>query len=103
MTIKATVTTDLDKTVTRVTVPGPMGPPSIVPGPQGDQGIQGIQGDQGIQGIPGEDRISYASDIDISNLEDGSILMYSTSNSEWIAKNDLTPDSGEFIITGGNF
>jgi hypothetical protein len=81
MTIKATVTTDLDKTVTRVTVPGP----------------------QGIQGVPGEDRISYASDIDISNLEDGSILMYSTSNSEWIAKNDLTPDSGEFIITGGNF
>ncbi len=97
MTIKATVTTTSNNIVTRVTVPGPIGPASTEIGPQGIQGIQGIQGP------PGEDRISYASDINTSSLADGSILMYSSENDEWIAKNDLTPLSGEFQITGGNF
>lgn len=43
------------------------------PGPQGPQGPAGIQ------------NISEASDVDTSNIEDGSILIYSQSSEKWVA------------------
>lgn len=43
------------------------------PGPQGPQGPAGIQD------------ISQANDIDISNLENGSVLVYSQNDEKWVA------------------
>lgn len=43
------------------------------PGPQGPQGPAGIQ------------NISQANDIDISNLENGSVLVYSQNDEKWVA------------------
>lgn len=43
------------------------------PGPQGAQGPAGIQ------------TISEATDVDSSNLENGSILIYSQSSEKWVA------------------
>lgn len=43
------------------------------PGPQGPRGPAGIQ------------NISEASDVDTSNIEDGSILIYSQSSEKWVA------------------
>ena len=43
------------------------------PGPQGPQGPAGIQ------------NISQANDMDISNLENGSVLVYSQNDEKWVA------------------
>lgn len=81
MTIKATVTTNADKPVVKILIPGPAGPI----GPAGASGI------------------GTAEDVDTSQLDDGSMLMYSGSAEKWVAKNDLEPETGTLILSGGNF
>jgi hypothetical protein len=65
-----------------------------VPGPKGDSGAAATASNLNLNEI---------SNINSTNLADGSILMYSTSTSKWIAKNDLTPETGDIILSGGNF
>lgn len=43
------------------------------------------ENEPGPQGPPGVTKISDATDVDDSNLEDGSILIYSQSNDMWVA------------------
>ena len=85
-------------------------------GPSGIQGIQGIQGATGLgatgatgatgaigpvgaTGPTGITEISLASDVNISALAAGSLLIYNTSTSKWDAKNTLDSqalDCGQF-------
>jgi hypothetical protein len=65
-----------------------------VPGPKGDPGTV----------VAGESlNLSDLADINTTNVTDGSVLMYSTSTSKWIAQNDLTPETGTIVLSGGNF
>jgi len=41
--------------------------------------------------------------VDTTSLTDGSMLMYSESTGKWIAQNHITPETGNLIISGGNF
>lgn len=65
-----------------------------VPGPKGDTGPAVSASDINLNNL---------SNINSTNLADGSILMYSASTSKWVAKNDLTPETGDIILSGGNF
>lgn len=47
------------------------------------------------QGPPGVTRISYADDVDITNLENGSVLVYSGSSEKWVATRLLENQSVE--------
>lgn len=63
------------------------------------EGPPGPQGDQGPQGPSGVTNISQAEDVDITNLKDGSVLVYSTNSSKWEATNTLDKqviDSGQY-------
>ena len=72
--------------VTRVTTPGP-------------------QGETGAQGPAGADLpLVSKSDVDATNIADGSILQFRSSDSKFVAKNELSTSSGlDFIINAGNF
>jgi hypothetical protein len=72
-------------------------------GPQGIQGIQGPLGPQGIQGPVGPTgpsaAISTASDVDISTLKSGSLLVYNQGTSKWASTDTLVAqivDSGQY-------
>jgi hypothetical protein len=72
-------------------------------GQQGPQGIQGPSGPQGIQGPPGPNgpsaAISTASDVDISTLKTGSLLVYSQGTDKWTSTDTLVAqivDSGQY-------
>ena len=72
--------------VTRVTTPGP-------------------QGETGAQGPAGADLpLVSKSDVDATNIADGSILQFRSSDSKFVAKNELSTSSGlDFVINAGNF
>lgn len=56
----------------------------------------GIQGPAGASGIS---NISQAGDVDITTLSDGSVLVYETNSSKWVATTRLekqTVDCGQF-------
>lgn len=56
----------------------------------------GIQGPMGADGITS---ISQANDVDMSTLTDGSVLVYETNSSKWVATTRLekqTVDCGQF-------
>ena len=55
----------------------------------GEQGPPGPAGPAGIQNI------NQASDVDVSNLENGSVLVYSGANEKWIATRLLENQSLE--------
>ena len=42
-------------------------------------------------------------DVDSDNVADGSVLVYRSSTSKWVAKNSLEADSGTITVSGGNF
>jgi WD40 repeat protein len=65
-----------------------------VPGPKGDPGT--VVAGQSLN-------LSDLADINTTNVTDGSVLMWNTSTSNWVAKNDLTPETGDIILSGGNF
>ena len=72
--------------VTRVTTPGP-------------------QGETGAQGPAGADLpLVSKSDVDATNIADGSILQFRSSDSKFVTKNELSTSSGlDFVINAGNF
>lgn len=56
----------------------------------------GIQGPAGADGITS---ISQANDVDMTNLVDGSVLVYETGSSKWVSKillDKQTIDCGQF-------
>jgi hypothetical protein len=65
-----------------------------VPGPKGDSGsiVAGV-----------ELNLTDLADINTVALADGSMLMYSESTSKWVAKNELEPEAGDIVLSGGNF
>jgi hypothetical protein len=69
-------------------------------GQQGPQGIQGPLGPQGPAGPPGPSAaISTASDVDISTLKTGSLLVYSQGTDKWTSTDTLVAqivDSGQY-------
>lgn len=65
----------------------------------GPQGIQGIQGTSGAAAT----FLNNMNDVDSDNVADGSVLVYKSSTSKWVAKNDLEADSGTITVSGGNF
>jgi hypothetical protein len=76
--------------VVAVGIQGPAGS-SVVgpPGPAGPVGPAGIR------------QISLADDVNASTLADGSVLLYSTASSKWVATTQL--NNTNTIINGGNF
>jgi hypothetical protein len=65
-------------------------------GTQGPPGAQGIQGPQGIQGVQGPvgpvgptATISTASDVDVSTLTTGSLLIYNQNTGKWVSDVNL--------------
>jgi hypothetical protein len=62
------------------------------PGPQGIQGEKGDQGEAG-SSVP----LSELPDVDISALENGSVLTYSSASQKWIATREL---SNQIIESG---
>ena len=65
----------------------------------GPQGIQGIQGTSGAAAT----YLNNMNDVDSDAVADGSVLVYKSSTSKWVAKNDLEADSGTITVSGGNF
>lgn len=56
----------------------------------------GIQGPTGATGVTS---VSAASDVDVTNLKDGSVLVYSAQDSKWTATDKLEKqilDAGQF-------
>ena len=76
-------------------------PASVVVNTQGTSEVVavGIQGPQGIQGPAIALTINNATDIDRSNLSDGSVLVYKTTTSKWTSTTVL--DSQD--VTGGQY
>ena len=64
--------------------PGPQGPP----GKQGKQGLRGQRGDNITQ-------LSSISDVDISNIVDGAVLVWSASKNKWVAQNVFEGEEGD--------
>lgn len=52
--------------------------------------ITGSQGPQGIQGISGATTLSSVTDVDMTNLVDGAILVYDQANTLWKPNTTLT-------------
>ena len=50
--------------------------------------------------VPSTNSLSQLTDVDITTLNDGSVLQYNTSSTAWEAKTGIT--SG-MILNGGNF
>lgn len=71
--------------VIRVTVPGPRGP----------AGQDGQDGNSGV--------INQASDIDVTNLNDGALLQYDTPSEKWVARNNIITTTGTLRLNGGSF
>ena len=66
------------------------------PGPQGETGPQGPAGAD----VPIVDK----TDVDATSIADGSILQFRSSDSKFVAKNELSSSSGlDFVINAGNF
>ena len=65
----------------------------------GPQGIQGIQCTSGAAAT----FLNNMNDVDSDNVADGSVLVYRSSTSKWVAKNSLEADSGTITVSGGNF
>ena len=65
----------------------------------------GQQGETGAQGPAGADLpLVSKTDVDATNIADGSILQFRSSDSKFVAKNELTTSSGlTFVINAGNF
>ena len=61
-----------------------------VPGPKGDAGDLSTA------------TLQQISNIDSTNLEDGSVLQYNSTSAKFVAVNDLH-NTGSFTINGGNF
>jgi hypothetical protein len=62
-------------------------------------GVAGPAGPAGPAGATGTNIINEATDVDISGLTAGSVLVYQTSINKWVASTDLTQqnlDAGEF-------
>lgn len=58
----------------------------------------GIQGPQGAQGAPGIDTsraIGDLTDVDVTNLQNGSILVYSVGNNMWTSTTTLSAQNME--------
>lgn len=49
----------------------------------------GTQGPQGIQGISSANELALLTDISLNNLEDGSLLVYSSTQEVWVATRTL--------------
>jgi hypothetical protein len=60
---------------------------------EGSQGPMGPQGPQGLQGL--STNISSAPDVNITNIQDGSLLIYSSQEQKWVANTQLTNQSLE--------
>lgn len=76
-------------------------PASVVVNTQGTSEVVavGIQGPQGIEGPATILTINNAVDVDRSNLQDGSVLVYKTSTSKWTSTrllNQQDVEAGEF-------
>ena len=84
--IQGSISQGNELVVTRITTPGP-------------------QGETGAQGPPGSDvDLVNRSDVDSSSIANGSILQFRSSDSKFVAKNELTTSSGlDFVIDAGNF
>ena len=54
------------------------------------------------QVVPGEALLKNLTDVDSSDLKDGSILMYRDSTKTFVTTTDLSL-SGTLYVTGGNF
>jgi hypothetical protein len=61
-------------------VQGPPGPPGPAGGPPGPSGPQGPIGPRG---IPGPNLLNTANDVDVTELSDGSVLVYKTDTGKW--------------------
>ncbi len=45
----------------------------------------GAQGPQGVQGVPGPNSLSALTDVDISSLQNSSLLIYNEQTQKWTA------------------
>jgi len=50
--------------------------------------------------VPSTNSLSQLTDVDITTLNDGSVLQYNTTNTSWVAKTEITSD---MTLNGGNF
>jgi|TARA_B100001964_G_C13994687_1_gene492190 hypothetical protein len=50
--------------------------------------------------VSGITTLNALADVDVTTLNDGSVLQYSTSSTSWVAKDEI--DSG-LTVNGGNF
>lgn len=60
---------------------------------EGSQGPMGPQGPQGVQGL--STNITDAPDVNATNIQDGSLLIYSSQEQKWVANTQLTNQSLE--------
>ena len=72
-----------------VVVAAAIGPP----GPQGAPGLQGAPGINGIDGSAGG--MAALSDVDLSNIANGSLLIYYQQLQKWVASTELAQQSFE--------
>ena len=83
----------------KVNVQQPIGVKVSVSKPTNINTVLGIQGPEGPQGASANFHIGQALDVDVSNLTDGSLLIYSTDSDKWVANTNLDSqamDCGEY-------
>ncbi len=81
MSISATINSPNKKNVVAVTIPGP-------------------KGDSGKIIAANTLHIGDLANVDIDNITNGSILVYNTTTTTWVAQNEIV---NNMIISGGNF
>ena len=62
-------------------------------------GIQGPPVIQGEQGPSGVTNISQATDVDVTNVSDGAVLVYASTSSKWTATTTLEKQA----VEGGHY
>ena len=60
---------------------------------EGSQGPRGPKGDRGETGLPAN--LSDSPDVNVSNLQDGSLLIFSSQQQKWVANTQLANQSLE--------
>lgn len=50
--------------------------------------------------VPSTNSLSQMTDVDITTLNNGSILQYNTTSTSWVAKTEISDD---MTLNGGNF
>lgn len=69
----------------------------VIAGPQGIPGVAGATGPTGPRGLSGASSVAGATDVDVTTLVDGAVLVYNATTAKWKATKNL---AGQIVECG---